>query len=325
MDWLFWRTLCVGLATYVPWLNQYRLRRGWPPRDARYCYAVWLRHLVMLHESGLRGRLDKVAELGPGSSLGVGLAALLSGATEYCALDVVRYTETCRNLVVLEDLLRLFAQREDIPGELEFPRVRPQLGSYRFPDHILAEHTLDQALRPARVARIREALTKGVTDPEPRRTISYCAPWSSPSVVEKGTLDLIWSQTVMEHVEDIPGTYRTMHAWLRPGGMMSHTVDFSAHTTATAWNAHWTYPDSLWRVMKGRRAYLLNRQPCSVHLNEIEAAGFAIVTAVRERREPSLRRERLAASLRHMSDIDLTTAGLFVVCAKPPLGRQVPP
>src|SRR5689334_3926898 len=48
--------------------------------SARYCYSVWLRHLSMAARLGLNTDPKDVAELGPGHSIGVGLAALLSGA-----------------------------------------------------------------------------------------------------------------------------------------------------------------------------------------------------------------------------------------------------
>ena len=58
---------------------------------ARYCYAVWLRHLVALAEVGLPTDPDVVVELGPGDTVGVGIMALLSGAREYVALDSHHY------------------------------------------------------------------------------------------------------------------------------------------------------------------------------------------------------------------------------------------
>ena len=79
---------------------------------------------------------ETVAELGPGDSLGIGLAALLSSAQRYVALDVVRYAANTRNLQIFEELIALFRDRAPIPDEAEFPLVRPRLLSYTFPADI---------------------------------------------------------------------------------------------------------------------------------------------------------------------------------------------
>ena len=54
-------------------------------------------HLVMAHRSGLSTQPEVVAELGPGDSLGIGMAALLTGAEVYYAFDVVEYASNQRN------------------------------------------------------------------------------------------------------------------------------------------------------------------------------------------------------------------------------------
>src|SRR5262245_33287553 len=59
--------------------------------NARYCYAVWLRHIVALAEVGLPTQPDLVIELGPGDTVGVGIMALLTGSHEYVALDSHAY------------------------------------------------------------------------------------------------------------------------------------------------------------------------------------------------------------------------------------------
>ena len=74
-----------------------------------------------------------MVELGPGDSLGIGLAALLSGVERYIALDVIQYASDAQNLRIFEELIALFKDRAPIPDEAEFPLVRPLLPSYAFP------------------------------------------------------------------------------------------------------------------------------------------------------------------------------------------------
>jgi hypothetical protein len=105
--------------------------------SARYCFSVWLRHLVMAAENGLNTNPKVIAELGPGDSLGTGIAALLSGAEIYYAFDVVQHANVARNLAMLDELIALLRLGTDIPGADEFPVVEPPLSDYRFPSGIL--------------------------------------------------------------------------------------------------------------------------------------------------------------------------------------------
>jgi hypothetical protein len=59
----------------------------------------------------MRSMPQTLAEPGPGDSLGVGLAALLSGISNYYALDIVRFSSPERNSKVFEELVSLFKAR----------------------------------------------------------------------------------------------------------------------------------------------------------------------------------------------------------------------
>ena len=48
----------------------------------------------------LNGVPAVIAELGPGNSLGVGLAGLISGAEKYYGLDVVKYSSSSETLSI---------------------------------------------------------------------------------------------------------------------------------------------------------------------------------------------------------------------------------
>ena len=199
--------------------------------SARYCYSVWLRHLSLAFEKQNIRLPVTVAELGPGDSLGMGLASLLCGANRYFALDVINYINDQRNIMILRELVNLFKEREDIPDEKEFPNVKPFLKSYKFPSHILGDKILKRSLENDRVASIEKALrTMGslVNGIE----IHYFAPWYDPKLIQEGSVDMIFSQAVLEHVEKLESTYKVLHQWLKPNGFMSHQIDFKSHSIA---------------------------------------------------------------------------------------------
>lgn len=309
--------LLKGIATYVP---RSQKLYDQPRRDgtisARYCYSVWLRHLTIAYQNGLSTQPDVSAELGPGSTLGTGLAALLSGTNKYYAFDVVESANYKRNAEIFDELTELFKKREKIPNETEFPRIQPYLESYEFPHHILTDERLNQALKQDRIEAIRNALSNLESKDEGGIQIAYFVPWSDSRVMEKEIVDMIYSQAVLEHIHDLSHTYEAMHHWLKPGGFMSHSIDFKCHNLAKDWNGHWAYPDFLWRLTGGKRAPLLNRQPHSTHINLLQQLNFDVACDIKIEVTAGMKRKYLASRFRGMSDDDLTTSGAFIQAIK---------
>jgi hypothetical protein len=198
----FGKQMLFGLASYIPGLGIKPATPGGDTQSSRYCYSVWLRHLVMANNNGLNTNPSVVSELGPGNSLGIGLAALISGADRCYALDVVAHTEIASNLAVFDELCELFKQRAPIPTDEEFPGIKPNLDSYDFPSEILNDTRLQQALAPERLASIRQGLVEH-TEHAP---IQYQAPWDDPAVIRENCVDMIFSQAVLEHVDDLDTT-----------------------------------------------------------------------------------------------------------------------
>ena len=317
--------LVRGLLTYLPgWENRFSIGTGGTV-SARDCYSVWLRHLALAYEHGLiQGLPAAVAELGPGSSLGIGLAALISGSQSYTALDVVRSATGQANLRIFDELIGLFQQKADIPGPDEFPNIKPALQHLHFPSAILSEGHLEKCLAPDRLTALRAALTQVSSDESlvsrsnvGLSPIVYRVPWYDKGVIVESSLDMIFSQAVLEHVDDLPHTYQALYRWLRPGGFMSHQIDFTCHGTAQDWNGHWTIPDFTWKIMRGRRPYMLNRQPHSTHLNFIQSNHFKIAFDASLTKPSAIRRENLAPGFKFLSDEDLSTSGAFMQAVRP--------
>jgi SAM-dependent methyltransferase len=193
----------------------------------------------------------------------MGLAALLSGCDKYLAFDVVKYANTERNLQIFDELVALFQKREAIPGEDEFPRTKPYLDEYAFPSDILGEDRLQLSLDKTRIEKIRAAISNTQSKDS---IIQYTVPWYDANTIQFNSVDLIYSQAVLEHVEDLRNTYKSMHLWLKPTGYISHQIDFKCHGTADEWNGHWQYSDFVWKLVRGRRLYFLNREPHSTHI-----------------------------------------------------------
>jgi hypothetical protein len=303
-----------GLLTYLPVISD-RLpsHTGGHTDSARYCYGVWMKHLTLLHAHGYRAIPQTIAELGPGESLGVGLCALLSGSDHYVGLDVIAHSNPKRNQPVLNDLIKLFQERAP-NADKGWPEFSSYLDERLFPSHILSEAVLHQSLNPMRI----EAIRRAVLDPSPQAAITaeYKAPWFDPRVIEEGSVDLVISQSVLEHVVDLAGTYQALYRWVKPGGWMSHQIDFKSHGLSTRWNGYRTCSDRLWEITLGRRPFMINRHPASVHLRLLQEAGFRLVSHQKFMRQDGIRREELAPRWTDLSNEDLNCSGMYVIATK---------
>jgi hypothetical protein len=308
------RLLLGGLKSYLP-LPAAKFKGTGGSVSGAYCYTVWLRHLsAIAHHLRHAVHPRTVVELGPGDSIGLGLAALLTGADRYIGLDVLAHASIETNLRVLDELVDLFRSRAPLPGDDEFPRLHPRLSSYAFPRHLVDEAVLTQRLSDAGVASLRAA----IADADPSDdSISYLCPWTTTSV-EPGTADLVVSQVALQDMDheptrdDLSTNIRAMATWLRPGGVMSHQVDFSC-PGVEHWNQHWSFSELTWTIVRGKRPYYVNRVPLSEYVTLFERAGCRVV-GIEPFTRSGLARTQTTPRYRNLPDEDFrTTAALFVV------------
>src|SRR6185436_623875 len=115
-----------------------------------------------------------------------------------------------------------------------------QPASLDFPHHLLGEDAMHAAMNPSRLEHLRSQI---LADNRARTSLQYMAPWVTADFPYRDGVDLILSQAVMEHVENLPGAYKAMYGWLRPGGFASHQIDFRSHELFSKWDGHWAAPD----------------------------------------------------------------------------------
>jgi hypothetical protein len=317
------RLLAGGLKSYLPVPKSYRGTGG--SISARYCYAVWLRHLIETGRSVPELRPRVVAELGPGDSVGLGLAALLSGIERYVALDVLAHVDLDVNLRVLDELVALFRARARVPGVDEFPELHPHIEDHAFPAATLARLGLTTRIDEARVMELRTALRSAIggagdANADETAPLRYVCPWAT-AMLTPGSVDLVVSQAVLQDMDHWtqPSILRTAFAamarWLGPGGVMSHQVNL-AFPDSEHWNQHWTYGESAWALIRGRRPYFVNRVPASEYLRLCDEFGFDVVAARRVPDANGFDRARLGRRFRHLPAEDLTTRALHFIAVK---------
>lgn len=305
------RHMLTGMLTFVPILNAWRHRYASTggSDSARYCYSVWFRHLSMLDKHGFKIKGAQVGELGPGDSLGIGLAALLSGAKGYMGLDIVPYSATTGLEKMLGQLVEMYLEKTPLPDDREFPFVRPLIDSYDFPNHLT-----DSANLALKAETLRQQIRAGLNNSS---LIGYRVPWTLLPQIREASLDLIFSQAVLEHVDNLDETYQAMYAWLKPSGYASHVIDFRAHGRSPYWNGHWAYSDWQWKLVRGKREFLLNREPISTHIAQAKRAGFQVLFLKEDQAPHRLEISALAPRFQRMTLADACTSGVFLILRKP--------
>jgi hypothetical protein len=229
--------------------------------DAEFCYSLFLRHYSYVAPYFENGIPKVVAELGPGSSLGMGLCALLFGADIYYALDIVDHMDPIRNLHILDELVRMISERRPVPRH---QTTFPDPACWDFP--------------PGLTVPSRERL-KAIRDDIQQNTKQFIrpfVPWASTEIPERA-VSWLWSHSVMEHVDDIVGVWRSCATWLASNGIMTHEIDYQSHRLTKHWNGHWSTSDLCWQIIRGYRPYLINRLPHSAQMALAKSWGLEIV------------------------------------------------
>ena len=311
------RLLLTGVKSYLPSGTEYTMstRRV----DPAYGYAVWLRHCASLAKHGIRGPFPSVVELGPGNSMATGVSAILSGSSRYTGLDVLQHMAHDKNLSVLDEVAELFRSRQPIPGDAVYPNLRPLLANYEFPAEALGSQGLAATTDADRLAALRrdiEVIGRGGIGGEALR---YYCPWTADSVAPESA-DLVITQAVLQEIphgarrSPLRETIMAIARWLRPGGIGTHQVDMGLYGLEP-WNAHWTWSDVTWTLVRGRRSNFVNREPLSTYLHLMRECGLSVV-AVDALEETGVPEERLAPRFKVLDETDRRTRSALVILRK---------
>jgi SAM-dependent methyltransferase len=236
------RPILGGLLSLIPGAFSLwdKIRPMGDPRPPEFGRNVWNERVADVRQAGLNPSLGTVLELGPGRSLSTLISALLDGSRFAIGVDTVAYASRDENLRVFDAL----AEQCSLPA------------------------TQRESLR-------QKVALAGV--PSAQSELKYFAPWTDVTVAPSDSVDFIFSISVLEHVVDPAAIYRACFAWLKPGGVMAHKIDFSCHGITKHWNGHYWLPDSIWALIRGHRTYAINRWTLEQHLQTLRDIGFIIV------------------------------------------------
>ena len=279
-----------------------------------YYYGLWTKHIAQYMDATGASIPRTVVEIGPGSTLGAGLSALLTGARRYFAFELVQHTTVAENLEVLKEIAHMIKAREGVRNARGFPNYTHVLNDQMFADRFFTEKILKKSLSARSIKSIARALKGNPSD----HTIRYTAPWEDQRIYGplKDKVDFIFSHSVMEHVADIDQAYRIMAIICKPGGGMSHQIDFRSHGLSRPWDNYRAMSDEEWSNVCEGRPYTINREPPSRHIERIKKNGFQIVRLLPKGMVNSINRNELTLKFRNLSDSDLVCGGIFIQAIK---------
>lgn len=81
-------------------------------------------------------------------------------------------------------------------------------------------------------------------------------------------------------------------------------------------NGYKIHSELFWKIALGKRAFFINRQPCSAHIEMMLRNGFEIICQIQRHASDGISRAQLAARWQKLSDDDLNCCELFIQARK---------
>ena len=301
----------VGDARSVSILNRFRKEKNETggSSDGHYSYSVFCRHKVKLKEKIGLSNFHTVCEFGPGDALTIGLLHLSTGSKRLLAFDGYPYFDRKKTVTSYKEAVKLLMNQTDIPNCC-FPSVFPKLDDYRFPRHIDGMMVVSELNPDLILNEINQNIDQS-------NILCYFAPYEMSGSIFNGTVDLITSQAVMEHVKDIGAHYKFQYQLLSNGGVALHQIDLKSHGTSLLWNGHWSYSEEEYqKVMKTYTFRWINRLSLERHIELMKDAGFEIIDVERYFRHDGIKQCELNDAFKNMTSLDLSTSSATVIIRK---------
>lgn len=284
------------------------------PLSANRAYFQFLTHVTKSRRAGVDWPVDAFTEFGTGTTLGVCICALFSGAKSYQGFDLIRHVNLDDQHSVVDDIHSLFAS--NAPARNDNGEI-----AFEFPREIITDAILKETLSDSFVRSLKNDLSLLAQGLRPSR-ISYTAPYAESLPRYEGTSNYVMSTATLEHIDDLPRLYSQFRDLLRPGGVMSHSIDMRSHgylkpwNGEKLWNGHWLLTDDEWESVTAGQEFSINRAPASQHLKLIVENGFELLFVQKRMFANKLKWSDLAPRHQWMTVEDIECSGLHVIARK---------
>jgi SAM-dependent methyltransferase len=263
----------------VPITHKYWRRIGMfqlgPMEQPAYAYSVFRRHFDRVRFPRQQKGFT-VLELGPGDCLSSAMIAHAVGASACYLVDTGAFAES-------------------------------DLTPYRVMSVFLHEHGLDP-VKMEGLSSLDELLSRC-------HAVYGTSGLLSLRAIPDESLDLIWSQSVLEHIKEAE-FHNVVREWrrvIRPDGVCSHHIDLKDHLGGALNNLR--FSKDLWEAeFMANSGFYTNRIRYTEMLTIFEQSGFnvEVVRADRWERLPTPR-EKFAEAFRDISTDELLVSGFDVI------------
>jgi SAM-dependent methyltransferase len=268
---LFAKLLLARLPVPYSLWRKIKLFRHGEMNDPARAIRTFENYYRRAREHAVLGLNFTVLELGPGDSILSGFVARSMGASQACLVDAGAFADT--DVAACHRTLALLKQ-----------------GGH-------ADLGLDDAVS------VDEMMKRG-------NVIYLTAGTTSLADIPSASIDLFWSQVVLEHVphDEFPEFLRQLRRIVKPHGIGVHSVDFRDHLSNALNNLR--FPHHIWEGWAFRSSgFYTNRIRPGAMLELFKAAGFD-VEVVAETHWPEIPtpRKALAKPFRELPDAELRLA-----------------
>lgn len=257
-----------GILTYIPGIGLYIEKKKGKSRHsgskAKFAYSLWFSMLVLINEKKIGVNYSKIGEVGNGGSLGVAFCALLSGAKEYCSLEIRTYIDFNEQKKLLHDVYQLLKEKTPIT---RYANLNISIENANLPDNLIKTTPIEQEkiynelLLDLNKQLINSKYIKLITDWEHHESLN---------------LSFIFSRAVMEHTNNPAQVYSAIANHLKSGEYILHDIEFHSHGLTKTLTGHYEIPEVLWKIITGKRQFFLNRFKLNDHNTAVQDAGFYI-------------------------------------------------
>jgi len=279
MDFQLMKAIAKGILTYVPIINNKVIQRkrnklNHSGSNAIYCYTLWMKILNFLLINNRSVDIKCIAEIGTGGSLGLGICALLTGAEQYTALDIEEDLDVVKNLQLLNEIVDLFKSSKRVPSHVLYDQLNVKIDGFEYYNQVYDQSILDNFQSSERIEEIRKCILLKKSN-----LIQINNNWMEDyQLINR--FDFVFSRAVMEHVNKPDEVYHNLNMALKINGLMFHDIEFHSHGITKDWNTHKNINENIWRIIKGKRPYFLNRYEYIDHYNMIQNNNFKIVDEI---------------------------------------------
>lgn len=258
------------------------------PRDIDYVFLLYKHHLGKVSEKYNFQVADKVVvEIGPGSNLGLALCLIANGASKVYCVD--KYHSLSPNLgSFYQDLVE---------------KIVKLMSGVMVDSETMRGH-LDEA--------VSFQANQAIFNPEKLAYICPCDAAGLP--LDDATIDLLLSHAVLEHVSNLRGVISENARVLKPGGYVSHQVDFRDHRNFDTPFDFLRYSSTLWKLVNIGGGHLNRVRPFE-YLCRFSEAGFELLDCQAQVVEhiPQGAKEKFNKEFRKLTDDEISVLRFHLI------------